>query len=107
MAKFVKLERWAWFGQPTRLPPSLLNPEGAYSDLVAAMHILTIVTVPPFSFRTSSWLYFRPSMSRRTDYNAVTAGDQTLQDEEVISATGEGDEEMEDAAEQEEEGYSA
>ncbi|KAM5540463.1 hypothetical protein V8D89_005921 [Ganoderma adspersum] len=46
-------------------------------------------------------------MSRRTDYNALTAGDQTLQDEEAISATGEGDEEMEDAAEQEEEGYSS
>ena len=46
-------------------------------------------------------------MSRRPDYNSLTAGDQTLQDEEAISATGEGDEEMEDAAEQEEEGYSA
>ena len=46
-------------------------------------------------------------MSRRADYNSLTAGDQTLQDEEAISATGEGDEEMEDAAEQEEEGYSA
>ncbi|KAI1795187.1 casein kinase II regulatory subunit-domain-containing protein [Ganoderma leucocontextum] len=46
-------------------------------------------------------------MSRRTDYNTLPTGDQTLQDEEAISATGEGDEEMEDAAEQEEEGYSS
>ena len=68
--------------------------------------LLTVVTVPPFSFCSSSWLHLRPSMSRRTDYNALAAGDQTLQDEEAISATGEGDEEMEDAAEQEEEGYS-
>lgn len=44
-------------------------------------------------------------MSRRTDYNTTPAGEQTLQDEEAISATGEGDEDMEDAEEQEE-GYS-
>ena len=45
-------------------------------------------------------------MSRRTDYNNLPTGEQTLQDEEAISGTGEGDEEMEDA-QQEEEGYSA
>lgn len=45
-------------------------------------------------------------MSRRTDYNTLPAGDQSLRDEETVSATGEGDEEMEDAEEQEE-GYSA
>ena len=45
-------------------------------------------------------------MSRRTDYSNIPTGEQTLQDEETISGTGEGDEEMEDAEEQEE-GYSA
>ena len=43
-------------------------------------------------------------MSRRTDYSLPT-GEQILQDEETVSATGEGDEEMEDAEDQEE-GYS-
>lgn len=47
-------------------------------------------------------------MSRRTDYNAQLPSEQSLQDEEAISATGEGDEDMEDAEEQPaEEGYSA
>ncbi|TBU63943.1 casein kinase II regulatory subunit-domain-containing protein [Dichomitus squalens] len=45
-------------------------------------------------------------MSRRADYNNLPTGEQTLQDEEAISGTGEGDEEMEDA-QQEEEGYSS
>ena len=45
-------------------------------------------------------------MSRRTDYGNLPTGEQTLQDDEAISATGEGDEEMEDAVDQEE-GYSA
>ncbi|KAI0650766.1 casein kinase II regulatory subunit-domain-containing protein [Trametes meyenii] len=45
-------------------------------------------------------------MSRRTDYSTLPATEQSLQDEEVISATGEGDEDMEDAEEQEE-GYSS
>ncbi len=45
-------------------------------------------------------------MSRRNDYHTLPQGEQSLQDEEAISATGEGDEEMEDAVDQEE-GYSA
>ncbi|KAI0353616.1 hypothetical protein OH77DRAFT_1427304 [Trametes cingulata] len=45
-------------------------------------------------------------MSRRADYTAVPPEDQSLQDEEVISGTGEGDEEMEEVEEQEE-GYSS
>ena len=45
-------------------------------------------------------------MSRRTDYNTLPTGEHSLQDEETISATGEGDEEMEEVEEQEE-GYSA
>ena len=44
-------------------------------------------------------------MSRRPDYPTLPTGEQSLQDEETVSATGEGDEEMEDAEEQEE-GYS-
>ena len=45
-------------------------------------------------------------MSRRAEYSQVPTEEQSLQDEEVISGTGEGDEMMEDA-EQDEEGYSA
>ena len=45
-------------------------------------------------------------MSRRPEYPTLPTGEQSLQDEETVSATGEGDEEMEDAEEQEE-GYSA
>lgn len=47
-----------------------------------------------------------PLMSRRAEYSQVPTEEQSLQDEEVISGTGEGDEMMEDA-EQDEDGYSA
>ncbi|KAI0638141.1 casein kinase II regulatory subunit-domain-containing protein [Trametes polyzona] len=45
-------------------------------------------------------------MSRRAEYSAVTTEDPSLPEEEVVSATAEGDEEMEDAEDQED-GYSS
>ena len=60
----------------------------------------TVLPFPPLRPRSYTF------MSRRTDYNTLPTGEQSLQDDEAISATGEGDEEMEDAEEQEE-GYSA
>lgn len=78
-------------------------------DLVAAMLSPIATTVSSLDFIPRSPELTPETlspMSRRTDYTALPTGEQSLQDEEAISATGEGDEDMEDAEDQED-GYSA
>lgn len=73
-----------------------------YESLRQLLSSLSSLILLPFSLPR---LRTYNTMSRRTDYSTLPTGEQSLQDEEAISATGEGDEEMEDAEEQEE-GYS-
>ena len=73
-------------------------------NLVAAMHFESLRR--HFFILSLIWLPKDPYMSRRNDYTTLPTGEQSLQDDEAISANGEGDEEMEDAVDQEE-GYSA